>query len=53
MKDGPHIAGIAALIGDRARADRVEIVWPGGAREEFRDVAADRVVRIVEGRGVQ
>ena len=31
MKDGPHIAGIAALIGDRARADILSALMGGQA----------------------
>ncbi len=38
-------------LGDAARADRVEVRWPDGTREEFGGVAAGRVATIVQGSG--
>ena len=36
-------------LGDRARVDRIEVRWPGGATDVIEDVAVDRTVTIVEG----
>jgi hypothetical protein len=35
-------------LGAAQRVDRIEIVWPSGARQTLRDVAADRIVPIEE-----
>jgi hypothetical protein len=35
-------------LGDSGRVDRVGVRWPGGGTTELEDVAADRLVRIVE-----
>jgi hypothetical protein len=35
-------------LGSAARAERVEIVWPSGLRQELKDVRADRVLAVVE-----
>ena len=37
-------------LGTAARADRIEIAWPSGARQVLEDLAADRVVAIEEPR---
>jgi hypothetical protein len=38
-------------LGERKRIDRVEVQWLGGGREVFREVAADQLVRLIEGSG--
>jgi len=38
-------------LGAATKVDRIEVRWPGGARETFADVAADARYRIVQGRG--
>jgi DNA-binding transcriptional ArsR family regulator len=59
MKDGPHIAGIAALIGDRARADILTALMGGQAltATELAEVSgvtkptvSAHLARLVEGR---
>jgi hypothetical protein len=35
-----------------ARVDRIEILWPGGRSETLRDVAANQVITVAEGRGI-
>jgi hypothetical protein len=37
-------------LGSNTRVDRMEIRWPGGATQEIKGVAVDRVVEVVEGR---
>jgi len=37
-------------LGAATRVERIEVLWPSGARQELRDVAADRIVRIEEPR---
>jgi hypothetical protein len=39
-------------LGDATRADKVEILWPSGARDELSDVPADRAITVREGRGI-
>jgi hypothetical protein len=39
-------------LGAAARVDRLEVVWPNGVAEVATNVAPDRVVTFVEGRGV-
>ena len=36
-------------LGDAAQIDRVEVVWPSGAKQVFSNVQANRIYRIVEG----
>jgi hypothetical protein len=36
-------------LGDAATAERVEITWPGGARDEYRGVGANRFLLATEG----
>lgn len=36
-------------LGDRAFADTLEVRWPGGLRQTFRDVRANRLLRLAEG----
>ena len=38
-------------LGRAARIDRIEIRWPNGLVEEWRDVDANRLVRLTEGEG--
>jgi enediyne biosynthesis protein E4 len=37
-------------LGSAAKADRITVRWPNGAAQELKDVTADRVVQIVEGK---
>ena len=39
-------------LGSASVMSRVEIRWPGGAVEELKDVAADAIYTVVEGRGI-
>jgi thiol-disulfide isomerase/thioredoxin len=38
-------------LGGATRVDSLEVRWPSGLRESFRDLPRDHVVRIVEGEG--
>jgi hypothetical protein len=38
-------------LGDAARVDRIEVRWPNGLSESWPDVAADRILELVEGTG--
>jgi enediyne biosynthesis protein E4 len=40
-------------LGSATRIDLVEVRWPTGKTESFKDVAADRIYAIVEGQGIQ
>jgi hypothetical protein len=40
-------------LGPAERIDRVEVIWPGGGREELTDLAVDRFYRLVEGEGAK
>jgi hypothetical protein len=33
--------------------DSVEIAWPSGAKEQYRNLPADYIYTIVEGRGIR
>ena len=37
-------------LGAETRAATIEVQWPGGASQTLKDVAADRILRIEEGR---
>jgi hypothetical protein len=39
-------------LGTHEKVDALEITWPSGAREVIRDLPADQIVTIEEGRGV-
>ena len=39
-------------LGPDASIQRIEIHWPSGVKEEFRDVAADSLYTITEGKGI-
>jgi hypothetical protein len=39
-------------LGLALRADRLEIVWPSGARERFDNVAANQILTLEEGKGI-
>jgi hypothetical protein len=39
-------------LGKHARADKVEVTWPSGAKETFANLAADRFYVVQEGKGV-
>jgi hypothetical protein len=36
-------------LGDGARVDEIDVSWPGGTRQVFRSVEADRLIEIDEG----
>jgi enediyne biosynthesis protein E4 len=40
-------------LGSAARIDSVEVRWPSGKGEVLKNVAADKIYTIVEGRGIQ
>jgi hypothetical protein len=40
-------------LGAAKKADRLEIRWPSGATQSFRDVAADRIWLIKEGNSIE
>jgi len=40
-------------LGQATRAEMIEVRWPSGHKEVFRDVAGDRTITIVEGEGIQ
>jgi hypothetical protein len=39
-------------LGGATRADRIEVLWPSGRTEVVRNVAANQIVTIGEGRGI-
>jgi len=39
-------------LGSETRISKVEITWPNGKREELKDLAADAIYTIVEGKGI-
>jgi enediyne biosynthesis protein E4 len=39
-------------LGRAARVDLVEVTWPSGAKESFRDIQANQVLLIQEGKGI-
>ena len=40
-------------LGAAAKMENVEVRWPSGKVEEFKDVAADKIYTLVEGQGVK
>jgi hypothetical protein len=38
-------------LGEADRADRIEVLWPDGAREEFGEYPVDRAIELVKGKG--
>ena len=42
---------VHAGLGEAAKVDRVEVRWPNGNEEVFRDVPTRRIVTLVEGKG--
>ncbi len=40
-------------LGPAQRVELLEIHWPNGALEQYRDVAADRIVYVEEGKGIR
>ena len=36
-------------LGGDTRMSKVEVLWPSGARQEFRDLSADKIYEITEG----
>ena len=57
MKPGSSYLGQNDLrvhfgLGDLAKVDRIDVRWPGGRIETIRDVAADQIVTVTEGKGV-
>jgi hypothetical protein len=39
-------------LGDATRVERVDVRWPSGEVETIRDVAADQIVTVTEGKGI-
>ena len=39
-------------LGAHARADKIEITWPSGAREVLENIAADQIITVKEGAGI-
>ena len=39
-------------LGAATKVDKVEILWPDGAKEEIKIPAIDRIVTVVEGKGI-
>lgn len=39
-------------LGNRKTVDKVEVLWPDGAKQEFANVAADRFYEITEGKNI-
>jgi hypothetical protein len=39
-------------LGAATKVDKLEILWPDGAKEEIKIPAIDRIVTVVEGKGV-
>ena len=39
-------------LGSETRITKIEITWPNGKREELKDLAADTIYTIVEGKGI-
>jgi hypothetical protein len=39
-------------LGDATRVERVDVRWPNGQVETIRDVPADQVVTVTQGRGI-
>jgi len=57
VKSGSSYLGQSDLrvhfgLGEAARADVLEIRWPGGRVETLRDVAANQIVTVTEGQGL-
>jgi hypothetical protein len=40
-------------LGSAAKIDSVEVRWPSGKTESFKDLAADKIYTIIEGQGVK
>ena len=40
-------------LGSATKIDSIEVRWPTGKTESFKDVAADKIYTIVEERGIQ
>jgi enediyne biosynthesis protein E4 len=40
-------------LGTVAKLDEVEVRWPNGKTDKFKDIAADKIYTIVEGSGIQ
>lgn len=57
MRSGSSYLSASELVltfglGTRAKADSIEVQWPGGAVEKIADVAAGETVTIREGGGI-
>jgi hypothetical protein len=39
-------------LGDRTGAERIEIRWPSGLIEQLKDVAANQIITVREGKGI-
>ena len=49
---GPNDLRVHFGLGDAPRAERVDVRWATGAVETIRDVAADHIVTLTEGKGI-
>lgn len=48
-----HTARLYFGLGEANQVDELTVRWPGGATERFEDVPARRLVRVVEGSGIE
>jgi hypothetical protein len=39
-------------LGQNSKVDSVEILWPSGIETRLRDLAADQIIAVEEGKGV-
>jgi hypothetical protein len=39
-------------LGEATRVDRIDVRWPAGQTESIRDVAANQIVTVTEGKGI-
>ena len=40
-------------LGDALKAEQAEVLWPSGQREVFRDLKANQIIVLEEGKGTQ
>lgn len=40
-------------LGPATKVNRIEIHWPGGGVETFENVETDRIITIVQGKGIK
>jgi enediyne biosynthesis protein E4 len=49
---GQNDLRVHAGLGDRTRAERIEIRWPSGLVEQLTDVPANQIITVREGKGI-